>query len=89
MGQIVSQSHASRTALRRELEAIVERTLALLDELDGDADLEPGLGWSRTYATTRFDASPWSVDLEEGDSPEPRLIHRQARRVRPLPVALP
>jgi hypothetical protein len=70
MGQALSQLGASRVALRRELESIVERALALLDEIDGDADLEPSLGWSRTCATTRFDLSPWSVDLEENIVPD-------------------
>ncbi len=38
----------------------------VLDENDGDPDLEPSLGWSRTYATTRHDIDPTVVDLEEG-----------------------
>jgi hypothetical protein len=33
----------SPSTLRAELSAIIERALALLDELDGDADAEPSL----------------------------------------------
>jgi hypothetical protein len=48
------------------MQAIVESLIHILDEDDGDPDLEPSLGWSRTYATTRHDIDPASVDLEEG-----------------------
>ncbi len=36
-------------AERRRIEAIVESLIDLLDENDGAPDLEPSLGWSRTY----------------------------------------
>ena len=32
-------------ALRQRLEAAVDRAIAALDAYDGDADLEPSLGW--------------------------------------------
>ncbi len=51
---------------RRRIEKLVEHLTRMLDEDDGDPDLEPSLGWSRTYAITTFDASPATVDLEEG-----------------------
>lgn len=50
---------------RRRIEDLVEHFLAMLDEADGDPDLEPSLGWSRTYATTTFDISSLTADLEE------------------------
>lgn len=35
------------TAARRQrIEATIEALIAMLDELDGDSDLEPGLGWT-------------------------------------------
>jgi hypothetical protein len=72
---------------RRRIEDLIEHFLALLDEDDGEPDLEPSfgqvapgyldeceqpeddepsLGWSATYATTRFDAVATLSDLEEG-----------------------
>ena len=48
------------------MEEIVECFLALLEEDDGDRDLEPSPWWSRTCATTTLDTSPETADLEEG-----------------------
>jgi hypothetical protein len=53
---------------RKRIEALAAYLIELLDEEDGDPDLEPSLGWSRTYATTTFDASPATVDLEEDET---------------------
>ena len=59
----------NRAALRRELEATIDRLIAALNALDADPDLEPdadgepSLGWSPTMALGTAD------DLE-GTSPE-------------------
>lgn len=49
---------------RRRIADAIEALLAILDADDGDPDLEPSLGWSRTHATTRFDVLPDLLDLE-------------------------
>jgi len=52
--------------MRQRLEAAVERLLAILDALDGDPDLEPSLGWTKTHAYGS------DLDLEdEHDGVEP------------------
>ena len=62
-------------AERRRIERLVGHLLELLDEADGDPDLEPSLGWSSTHATTRFDQTGHLIDLEEEhDGREPRLV---------------
>lgn len=56
---------------RRQIEDTIERLLALLDQADGDADLEPdnddepSLGW-----TYRFDGAPVSPAADGGDDRE-------------------
>lgn len=56
---------------RRRIEDTIEQLLALLDEADGDADLEPdnddepSFGW-----TSRFDGVPVSPAAEAGDDRE-------------------
>lgn len=59
---------------------IIECAPALPDATGSDPDLEPSPGWSKTGATTRFHANPRSADLEEDETAEPTLTHRQARR---------
>lgn len=47
---------SNHTILRREIEREVEVLISMLDEMDGDADFEPGgddepsLGWTTTIA---------------------------------------
>lgn len=59
-------------AMRARLEATIEALVALLDEIDGDADLEPdedaepSLGWNY-----RFDGTPVQVGRDDrGDDRE-------------------
>lgn len=55
--------------LRRQIEADIERLIALLDAMDGDPDLEPSLGQWSPFSGCRFE-----VDLEGDDSDyEPSL----------------
>ena len=62
-------------AERRRIEAIVESLIDLLDEADGDPDLEPSLGWSRTCAQGALDTDELLHDLEEEhDGREPGLV---------------
>lgn len=51
-------------AQRSAIEDEIERLIGLLDTADGDADLEPSLGWSRTMATSRFDNDSQLLDME-------------------------
>ena len=52
-------------ALRQRIEALIESMLSLLDQLDGDPDLEPSLGGNLPY----LDADPRLIDIE-GDEVE-------------------
>ncbi len=62
--RLPSSEPLERGALRRELESIVERALALLDALDGDPDLEPSFG----------SVAPGFLDeCEPSDDDEPSL----------------
>ena len=55
-------------ALRQKLESEIERLIAMLDTLDGDADLEPSLGFSPVYCSAH------ATDLEfDGSDDEPSL----------------
>jgi hypothetical protein len=63
----------------RRIQAIVESLIDILDENNGDPDLEPSLGWSRTYATTRHDIDPALVDLEEGNTVGCFVVHAKLR----------
>lgn len=58
---------------RLTLATTIERLLALLDDLDGDADMEPNLGWSET-AGKGFTAGQNADDRESNlaDSPTDR-----------------
>ncbi len=53
----------------------MESLIDILDESDGDPDLEPSLGWSRTYATTRHDIDPALVDLEGDDTDQDFAVY--------------
>ncbi len=82
-----------RQALRQRMEAAIESLLALLDELEGDADLEsanddePSLGWEGGQPSRHFFVAPWDdsirryddTDLEQdaGDEPEGRDTDRE------------
>ncbi|KAB0680180.1 hypothetical protein [Aureimonas leprariae] len=39
-----------RDRLRKRIAAEIQRLVDILDELDGDADFEPSLGWTKTMA---------------------------------------
>ncbi|MBP6010624.1 MAG: hypothetical protein KBA31_00205 [Alphaproteobacteria bacterium] len=53
-----------RKSLRDRLEAAIERAIALLDQLDGDADLEPSLGSRSCVGST---LSPLGIDPAQYD----------------------
>ncbi len=44
------------------------RLIDILDEADGDPDLEPYLGWSKTFAQGALDTHELLHDLEEEDA---------------------
>lgn len=64
------QHHARRLAKRRRLEALIERAIELLDQLDGDPDLEPeprdddreGEDWLQPVTLDRLLAHELRVD---------------------------
>lgn len=73
------------TALRKRAEAAIDALLALLDEMDGDPDLEeagddePALGWEGGAPDRFFRVSPWTLarsyddtdrEQDAGDEPE-------------------
>ncbi|WAJ28042.1 hypothetical protein [Antarcticirhabdus aurantiaca] len=77
MGEVISYSRprtipdrqAKREALaafRKRLVERIEFMIELVDEIDGDPDFEPSLGWSKTMATGDTN------DLEEDRLPTER-----------------
>ncbi|PDT82952.1 hypothetical protein [Sinorhizobium sp. BJ1] len=55
---------------RRAIEAHIERLIALLDEIDGDSDLEPALGWTFHGPSVLSEASHNDDDREWDDERE-------------------
>ena len=52
-------------ALRIQLEAAVERAIAALDAFDGDADLEPSMGFSDS--SWLYDQRRWIAERDASD----------------------
>ncbi len=61
---------------RRQIVAAIHAMIDRLDSLDGDCDLEPdadsepSLGWSSTYAIGRYDGDPRADEREEAQLEE-------------------
>ncbi len=55
-------------AERRRIEELVAHLIDVLDQDDGDPDLEPSLGWSRTMAQGALDTHELLHDLEEDEA---------------------
>ena len=51
--------------LRAQVEAWVERLIALLDQLDGDADLEEGGDMEPSFGTAQYGRGRLELELEE------------------------
>ncbi len=47
---------------RERIEAIIDQLVQLLDDIDGDADFEPSLGW--TALTGNASAPIWTTDWD-------------------------
>lgn len=71
------------TRLRERIEATIEAMIAMLDELDGDADLEPdtdaepSLGWREAAAGCGCDHTMFNDEAEE-DPAELGIADRDA-----------